>query len=601
VPHWFCPLVGKLAGNESSRWERARLLASSRRPLGFDFNNPHLPVVPVAHKTTHVATGRIDFRALAGNKVSGGSVRLLERNDFELLLRHATETNARAFAGSLRARAILFNQGGRMLRSLLPITSIVLLGALIAVGQEPSVHRPDGSEIAPSQIDSAVSQLMQAAHVTGTGIAIFRSGKVAYLKTYGYRDTERGLPLTPDSVLTSASLSKAAFATVVMHLAQQRVVDLDKPIYRYLPKPLPDYSGYADLQGDDRYKKLTLRILLSHTSGFPNWRAFEDDRKLKIHFEPGTRYAYSGEGIDLAQLVVETVTGKSITELMDENLFKPLHITRTSMVWEPRFESDFANGYDEYGRSLGPERRSTPNAAGSMQTTLHDYATFLSAVMGRKILSTPTTGKMLSPQMSIHSAHQFPSLATKTTAANDGIRLRYGLGWGLYSSPYGKAFFKEGHDEGWRHLALCFNNGSGILIMTNSSNGEGIFKPLIDSILGRTLFPFGWEGYTPYNLLPPLPKLKEHKTVSLTADQLKRLVGRYGLSPDVILSVTVENGHLFVQENDEPKQELLPESPQDFYSTISSDECSFKLADEGPAQVMVLHLGGKDVELKRLQ
>jgi CubicO group peptidase (beta-lactamase class C family) len=400
--------------------------------------------------------------------------------------------------------------------------------------------------------------------------------------------------------MTSASLSKAAFATVVMRLVQEDVLDLDKPIYQYLPKPLPEYRRYADLQGDDRYKKLTLRILLSHTSGFPNWRAFENDGKLKIHFEPGTRYAYSGEGIDLAQLVVETVTGKSLTPLMDDNLFRPLQMTRTSMVWEPRLESDFANGNDEYGRSLGPERRSTPDAAGSMQTTLHDYATFLSALMRGKFLSTVTTGKMLSPQVTIHSAHQFPSLAPETTTANDAIRLRYGIGWGMYSSPYGTAFFKEGHGEGWRHLALCFQNGSGILILTNSSNGEGIFKPLLDSILGPTSFPFDWEGYTPYNLLSPLPKLKAHKQVSLTPAQLDRLAGRYALSADTILTVTIESGHLYFQENDEPKQELLPESPQDFYSANSSDECSFKPADGGPAQILVLHLDGKDVELKRL-
>jgi CubicO group peptidase (beta-lactamase class C family) len=441
---------------------------------------------------------------------------------------------------------------------------------------------------------------MRAAHVTGCGIAIFHGGKIAYLKAYGLRDTEKGLPLTPDSVMTSASLSKAAFATVVLRLVQAGVLDLDKPIYQYLPRPLPEYPRYADLRGDDRYKKLTLRILLSHTSGFPNWRAFEDDRKLKIHFEPGTRYAYSGEGIDLAQFVVETVTAKSLTALMEEQLFRPVRMTRTSMVWEPRFESDFANGYDEYGRSLGPEKRSSPAAAGSMQTTLRDYAVFVSALMRGKILNTRTFGKMQNAQISIHSAHQFPSLASETTSANDGIRLRYGLGWGLYFSPYGKAFFKEGHDEGWRHLALFFRNGSGILIMTNSSNGEGIFKPLMDAILGPTLFPFDWENYTPYNLLPPLPKLKEHKKVTLTRAQLNRVVGRYALPPDVVLSVTVENGRLFVQENDEPKQELLAESPNDFYSASSSDECTFKPANESPVQVMVLHLEGKDVELKRL-
>jgi CubicO group peptidase (beta-lactamase class C family) len=487
-----------------------------------------------------------------------------------------------------------------MIRVPFAVTLTILIGAALAIAQQVSVMRPDGSQVASSQIDATVTKLMDAAHVTGVGIAIFHGGQIAYLKTYGLRDVEKNLPMTLDSVMTSASLSKAAFATMVMSLVQRGALDLDKPISQYLPKPLPEYPRYADLQGDERYKKLTLRILLSHTSGFANFRGYEDDRKLRIHFEPGTRYGYSGEGIILAQFVVETVTGKSLTVLEEENLYRPLQMTRTSMVWDSRFEDNFANGYDEYGRSLGPEKRPTPDAAGSMQTTLHDYATFLSAIMREKYLNAETMGKMLSQQVSIHSAHQFPSLATETTTANDGIKLGYGVGWGLYSSPYGKAFFKEGHDEGWRHLALCFNNGNGILIMTNSSNGEGIFKPLIDSVLGATSFPFDWEGYTPYNLLPPLPKLKEHKKVSLTPEQLNRVVGRYGLSPDLVLSVTLENGRLFIQENSEEKQELLPEGPADFYSAVSSDEVTFKLEGGGPATALVLHLGGKDLEVKRL-
>lgn len=481
------------------------------------------------------------------------------------------------------------------------LTALALCGCLQASGhQSGKITRPDGSQIDSAQVDQTVQQLIQAAHVTGAGIAIFHAGKIEYLKAFGSRDTEKSLPLTPDSVMTSASLSKAAFASLVILLVQKRIVDLDTPIARYLPKPLPDYPRYADLKDDNRYQKLTLRILLSHTSGFPNWRAFEDERKLRIHFDPGTRYAYSGEGIDLAQFVVETVTHRSLTDLMNEKLLGPLHMARTSMVWEPRFESDFANGYDEYGRSLGPEKRASPDAAGSRQTTLRDYSVLLSAIMRRQVLSTRAVGWMLSPQIQIHSAHQFPSLDPATSTANDGIRVRYGLGWGLYSSPYGKAFFEEGHDEGWRHFALCFNNGSGMLMMTNSSNGEGIFKPLIDAILGPTSFPFEWENYTPYNLLPPLPKLKEHKAVSLPIDDLNRLVGRYALSGNVVLSVTVEDGHLFIQENDEPKQQYRAESRQDFYSTSSSDECSFRLADSGPAKALILHLDGKDLELKRI-
>lgn len=373
---------------------------------------------------------------------------------------------------------------------------VLLLGLLSAAAQGPSVPRTiprlDGGGVTTAEIDATVTHLMKAASVTGVGIAVFHDGRIAYIKAYGESDTEKSLPLTPDSVMPAASMSKAAFATVVMLLVQTGVLDLDRPIQQYLPEPLPEYEKYADLLADDRYKKFTLRILLSHTSGFPNWRWFEDDRKLRIHFEPGTHYAYSGEGFQLAQLVVETATGKSLTALMEEDLFRPLAMTRTSMVWEPRFESDFANGYDEHGHSLGPQKRSRPGAAGSMQTTLRDYPTFLSAVMRHQIPDRAMSKEMLTAQVRIHSAHQFPSLAPETTTANDEIQLSSGLGWGLYSSHYGDAFFKGGYDDGWRHQGLCFANGMGILIMTNSSNGDRIFKPLFDSILGKTSFPFDW-------------------------------------------------------------------------------------------------------------
>ena len=308
-----------------------------------------------------------------------------------------------------------------------PVFSLVVIAASSA--QQPAITRPDGRNITPAQIDSTVNRLIQAAHVTGAGVALFHNGKVVYLKTYGLRDAEKDLPLMPDSVMTAASLSKSAFATVAMWLVQRGVLNLDKPIEQYLGKPLGDFAPYADLKGDPRTATLTLRILLDHTTGFANFRGLEDDHKLHIHYDPGAHYGYSSEGINLAQFVVEKVTGKSATQLMQEELFGPLKMSRTSMIWMPRFESDFANGYDEYGRSLGPERRPSPNAAGSMQTTPRDYAKFLSALMRGEVLGSAARDRMLSPQIRIHSAHQFPSLNTDTTTAYDPIELGYGIGW----------------------------------------------------------------------------------------------------------------------------------------------------------------------------
>jgi CubicO group peptidase (beta-lactamase class C family) len=478
------------------------------------------------------------------------------------------------------------------------VTTTVL--ATLAAAQQ-SITRLDGSKITSAEIDATVTRLMHSAEVTGVGIAIFDNGKIVYLRTYGVRDKEKNLPLTEDSVMTAASFSKVAFAYMVMQLVDEKLLDLDKPVYQYLPKPLPEYPMYKDLVDDPRYKRITARMLLSHTSGFPNWRWINDDRKLNINFEPGSKYAYSGEGIDLLQLVVESITGKPLQDLMKTYVFEPLGMTRSSMIWESRFESDYANGYDEWGRSIVPERRTKADAAGGMVTTVGDFTRFMQAVMAGKRLRRETYELMLSPQVPIFSKHEFPTLATETTDENKPIRLSYGLAWGLYSTPYGKAFFKEGHDEGWRNYTVCFDDRkTGILIMTNSSNGEGIYKELLETLLKNTFTPIEWEGFTPYEKLPPRAPLKEHKVVAVDSKLLDRYVGRYGNPPNLILTIRREGDHLSVQENDEPKQELFPESERQVFSKTADDVYTFEVDSQGHTTMMTLHTGGEDIPLKRI-
>src|SRR5215468_1946850 len=130
--------------------------------------------------------------------------------------------------------------------TLLMLTIIVAAGRLPEAGRQATVKRLDGSTITPAEIDGTVTRLMHAANVTGAGVAIFNNGKVAYLKTYGVRDKDRNLPVTEDSVTAAASFTKVAFAYMVMQLVENKVLDLDKPVYQYLPKPLPEYPAYKD-------------------------------------------------------------------------------------------------------------------------------------------------------------------------------------------------------------------------------------------------------------------------------------------------------------------------------------------------------------------
>jgi CubicO group peptidase (beta-lactamase class C family) len=278
------------------------------------------------------------------------------------------------------------------------------------------------------------------------------------------------------------------------------VIDLDRSIAEYLPKPLPEYEKYADLEGDERWRRFTPGMLLSHTSGLPNWRWFRPGEKLDIMFEPGERYSYSGEGINLLQFVIEEATGREVGEMMQARVFTPLGMRRTSMVWQPAFEGDYAVGFDEDGKDLGYRKRTSARAAGSAATTLRDVARFVQAVLGGQGLDRAAREEMLRPRIRIRSAHQFPVPSTETTTRDDRIRLSYGLGWGLLWSPYGKAYFKEGHDDGWESYMISFEEPkTAMVIMTNSSNGESIFTELLATLIGDRFTPSEWERYVPYD------------------------------------------------------------------------------------------------------
>jgi CubicO group peptidase (beta-lactamase class C family) len=285
----------------------------------------------------------------------------------------------------------------------------VVIAVFTGCRNQVAIKRLDGTTIAAAEIDATIERLMKAAEVPGLGIAVLNDGNVVYLKAYGVRDNERNLPLTVDSAMYAASFSKSVFAYMVMQLVEKESLDLDKPVYQYLPNPLPEYPSYKDLANDTRYKQITARMLLSHTSGFANWRLLEEDRKLHIHFAPGSRYVYSGEGIVLLQLVVDNITKRPLEELMQQLVFQPLGMTRTSMVWQDRLKADFANEHDEFGRSLGADKRTAAEAAGSMQTTIADFRRFIQAVLDGKGLSKRSREEMLSPQIQIKSKHEFPT------------------------------------------------------------------------------------------------------------------------------------------------------------------------------------------------
>jgi CubicO group peptidase (beta-lactamase class C family) len=404
--------------------------------------------------------------------------------------------------------------------------------------QLKQIRKINGGSISTTQIDELMKRLIDTAEVTGVCIGIINDNKPVYVKTYGYKNKEKGELLDTSTVFYAASFSKSVFAFTVMHLVEEGKLDLDKPLYQYLPKPIPEYDNYKDLAGDDRWKLITARHCLSHTTGFPNWRNLNPNgnRKLEIFFKPGERYAYSGEGLQLLQLAVEAIAGRGLEELAKEKVFIPFGMINTSYQWQPRFENNNALGYDVSGNPLRRYKTRPVLGAGSMETTIADYTRFNTALLQGKGLSEKARKEMLSPQIGIYNRRQFPSLNNDTTSENKKIQLSYGLGFGMLHSPYGWAYFKEGHDDGWEHFNISFpDKKTSLIIMTNSSNGESIFKEMLEEIIGDVYTPWQWEGYVPYFAYLNTP-----------AKELNDYLGTYKMG-DMEAVVSSAEGKLFLE------------------------------------------------------
>ena len=256
--------------------------------------------------------------------------------------------------------------------------TLLLASALLGCTHGPSTWPQPTANT--QRIDETVRLAMASTGARGLAVSVVDDGQVVFTRAYGVRNTS-GDPLLEDTVMYGASLTKAAFGYVVMQLVDEGKLGLDVPIERYLPQPLPSYvspdivrrySAFAGLASDERWRRLTPRMLLTHSGGFANFYFLEPDQQLRIHFEPGSRYAYSGDGLILLQFVLEQGLGVDVGAEMHRRVFAPNGMTRTSLIWRPDFRPNLADGFTLDGRPEPHDERSRVRASGSMDTSIAD-------------------------------------------------------------------------------------------------------------------------------------------------------------------------------------------------------------------------------------
>jgi CubicO group peptidase (beta-lactamase class C family) len=368
--------------------------------------------------------------------------------------------------------------------------SLLPLVARAQENQKPAELKdgtPSKSLIA--DLEKQIPQLMEEAKVPGLSIAIIKDGNLFWRRGFGVKDATSKETVDNDTVFSAGSTSKPVFAYAVMKLREKGLMDLDTPLTKYTPERF--------LKGDPQLERITARHVLSHTSGFQNWRS--EKEPLKIRFAPGEKWSYSGEGYSYLQSVVTHLTGHvnpkdcakfeaglevcatDIDAYMKANILGPFGMASSGYLWNGTMEKHMAPGHDEKGKPTKIRKPTGPSvaryaAAAGLWTTPTDYAQFLIEVIDPKPsdafrLKQETLKEMLRPQV------------------KRNLQSSWALGWEINHTENGNFLRHGGHNPGYHCLvAACVERKSGYVIMTNSENGySGVIAKLIT---GETLSRF---------------------------------------------------------------------------------------------------------------
>jgi CubicO group peptidase (beta-lactamase class C family) len=345
-----------------------------------------------------------------------------------------------------------------------------------------------------TRLEQAIPHLMTEANIPGLSIALIRDSKVIWTRGFGVTNAETKAPVNDNTVFEAASLTKPVFAYAVLKLVDSGKLDLDTPLVKYLP-------GRYDVGDDPRLDQITARHVLSHTTGFPNWRP-RGDKTLKMYFTPGDRFSYSGEGFVYLSKVVEQITGESQQAFIKRTVLDPLGLTSSDVVWRNDYESLKTFTHDWVGGLSGRGKPDKPNAAASLQTTVNDYAKFVIAILKGTGLKPATARLMLTPQTSVTLAGAF---SLNAPDAKRSQTVSWGLGWGLEKTEDRMAFWHWGDNGDTKAFVLADSKQkTGLVMFANSANGLSIINELVGSVMGNDHPALAWLNLERYNSQPRL-------------------------------------------------------------------------------------------------
>lgn len=383
-------------------------------------------------------------------------------------------------------------------------------------------------------IDDLVKSEMQKQRIPGLSLAVIKDGQIVKSQGYGLANVELNVPATPQTVYKIASVSKQFIAAGILLLVQENKISLDDKISKFL-------EGTPD-----NWKEITIRHLLTHTSGIvreaPGFDPFKIQNNadviktaysLPLNFAPGERFEYSNTGYFALAEIIRQSSGKPWEDYLSEQVFKPLDMSSTRTTTMTEIVQNRANGYIWRNDKLqNADVFIALRPSGAFLSSVVDLAKWDAALYNDKILNQSLRNEMWSP-----------------AKLNNGKTNDYGFGWYLDKLSGHKLVRHGGSLPGFRAEFVRFvDDKISIAILANGDNADlGAISVKIADLF--------------------IPNLIPKRTVKAVDSKiLDTYVGQYQPTPSVILTVTREGGKLIFQQGSNPnKQELLPENETDFF------------------------------------
>ena len=457
------------------------------------------------------------------------------------------------------------------LRRVKQITTLLALCLLLVaeVSAQTAVALPSAQEIT-RKVDDYMAAAMRVNRFSGA-VLLARDGQPIESRGYGMANIELSVPNSPETVFRLGSVTKQFTGMAIVMLQERGKLSVNDPICKYL----------SDCP--QAWQPITIKNLLTHTAGIPNYTEFPDFTKTAavdttaaeltsrfrdkpLQFALGEKYAYSNSGYYLLGTIIERASGKPYADFLQENIFGPLGMKQTGYDNPVRIIKNRAAGYARTSDGFinaAPISMSTAYAAGALYSTVGDLLLWDQALYTEKLVSRKSLDEAFTP-----------------------FKSNYGYGWSI-----GKRFDRQviAHGGGIfgfsSYIARYPSDHVTVIVL---SNVEGAPSGEIANSLAAIVFGAPYE----------VPA--ERKEIPVAVKTLEKYVGKYQLTPQIVLSVTLENGKLLAQVSTQPKLELFAESETVFFFKTVNAQVTFVVSAQGEVTGLVFRQGGSDIPAQKI-